>query len=289
MKYSSAMQNPFADSTDHKSALTADARGVGYDRFDSFWGAPRFPTKLSDNDVHVWWLKLEQADLCAVRFASILTEKERTRAASLFFERDRNRFILCRGVLRTVLGSYLNTEPDRLEFSYGSYGKPYLAGAFSEESVQFSLAHSHELALYVFTRGRKVGIDLERIRNIPDVDQVAARFLSRRENAMFRTLPRGQRLKAFFGFWTRKEAYGKAIGIGLAQPLDGFSMSMMPEEPDRSFNMEENAREACCWSIMSFTPAPEYTAALAAEGHSLNLNYYQYMPHIACKPMCSYR
>ena len=287
LKYSHALQKSFADSTDLKGAGTGDSRGIGHDVSDCMWTAQEFPTKLSDNDVHIWRLELEHSDLCAVKFASILSEKERARAASLIFRRNRNRFTVCRGVLRTILGTYLNAEPGQLEFFYGPYGKPYLAKTFSKGAVQFSLAHSHELALYAFTRGSKVGVDLERIRNIPDVDKMAARFLSSQDNAIFGRLPNSQRLKAFSIFWTRKEAYCKAIGIGLAQLYDGVGMPPISEEPAQAFNIEENAREACRWSIMSFAPAPKYTAALAVEGQDLDLHYFQFVPNIECKHMCS--
>ena len=116
---------------------------------------------------------------------------------------------------------------------------------------------------------------------------MAARFLSSQDNAIFRTLPNSQSLKAFFDFWTRKEAYCKAIGIGLAQLYDGVGMPPISEEPAQAFNIEENAREACRWSITSFAPAPKYTATLAVEGQDLDLHYFQFVPNIKCKHMCS--
>jgi 4'-phosphopantetheinyl transferase len=222
--------------------------------------------KLKDNDVHIWRSKLEQSDPCLHEFASVLSEQERTRATGFRFEKDRKRFVVGRAVLRTILASYLDTEPGQLEFCYNPYGKPYLVEKSCKTSVQFSLAHSNELALYAFTSRCRVGVDLECIHHIPDVEQIVARFFPKGEN--FRTLPNSQKLSAFFNRWTRTEAYAKAVGIGLAMCFDGFDALLVREEPTCSSS----------WFIKSFRPAPGYTASLVVEGHDCFLRYFEFMP-----------
>lgn len=230
------------------------------------WVSPALPVRLKDNDVHVWRARLEQPDLCIREFASVLSEKERNRVASLRFERHRKRFIVGRAVLRTILASYLNAEPGQLQFCYGPHGKPYLAERSCNETVQFNLAHSNELVLYAFTAKRKVGVDLEYIHFIPDVEKMVTRFFPEGKN--LRMLPNSQKLRAFFNHWTRTEAYTKAVGTGLAQSFDCFDASLAREEP------------ACPsrWSITSFMPAPDYTASLVVEGHDCVLHYFEFMP-----------
>ncbi|HVP16116.1 MAG TPA: 4'-phosphopantetheinyl transferase superfamily protein [candidate division Zixibacteria bacterium] len=230
-----------------------------------FWVSPMFPMKLKDNDVHIWRSKLEQPDLCVPEFASVLSVKERMRAAGYLFEEHRKRFIVGRAVLRTILAYYLNTEPGKLQFCYGPRGKPYLAERSCEASVQFNMAHSNELALYAFTVKRRIGVDLEYIHKIPDVEKIVARIFPKGEN--FETLPNSQKLNAFFNCWTRTEACAKAVGTGLAQSFDGFDASLTREEP------------ACpsSWFITSFAPAPDYTASLVVEGHNCALHYFEFM------------
>ena len=230
------------------------------------WGSPALPVSLKGDDVHVWRARLEQPDLCVREFASVLSEKERTRAASFRFERHRKRFIVGRAVLRTILASYLNAEPGQLRFCYGSHGKPYLAERSCNATVQFNLAHSNELVLYAFTAKRRVGVDLEYIHFIPDVEEMVTRFFPKGKN--FWMLPNSQKLGAFFNHWTRTEAYAKAVGTGLAQSFDWFDASLVREEP------------ACPsrWFITSFMPAPDYTASLVVEGHDCVLHYFEFMP-----------
>lgn len=240
------------------------------------WLPPPAHLTLSSNDVHVWRATLDQPAGRVRQLAQTLSEEERMRAEHFHFEQDRKRFIVGHGVLRTIIGLYLGTEPSLLQFCYGPHGKPYLAERFSEGTLRFNLAHSHELALYAFTRGREIGVDLEYIRYMPDVEQIAASFFSARENAVLHALPTSQKQEAFFNCWTRKEAYIKAIGNGLAQPLDKFDVSLAPGEPARLLSVEGDTEEASRWSLKALTPAPGYVAALAVEGHNWRLTYWHF-------------
>lgn len=193
------------------------------------------------------------------------------------FERDRRRFIVGRGVLRTILGRYLGVEPDKVQFRYSPRGKPYLAERFDSYGLRFNLAHSHELALYAFTRDREIGVDLEYVRPMPDAVEIATRFFSTRENAVFRVLPKSQELEAFYNCWTRKEAYLKATGDGLARPLDQFAVSLTPGEPARLLHVEKDLlQEIARWSFQALKPAFSYVAAVAVEGHDWRLVCWQW-------------
>ena len=242
----------------------------------SSWLPPPGHLTLLSNDVHVWRATLEKPALRVQQLAQTLSSEERMRAKQFHFEQDRKRFIVGRGILRTIIGLYLGTEPSRLQFCYGPHGKPYLADKFGEDTLRFNLAHSHELALYAFTRGREIGVDLEYIRYMPDAEQIAGSFFSARENAVLHALPTSQKQEAFLNCWTRKEAYIKAIGNGLTQPLDKFDVSMTPGEPARLLNVEGAPEEASRWSLKVLTPAPGYVAALAVEGHNWRLTYWQF-------------
>jgi 4'-phosphopantetheinyl transferase len=163
-------------------------------------------------------------------------------------------------MLRRLLGGFLGLEPERVELRYGPHGKPCVEG------LRFNLAHSHELALYAFSRGRELGVDLERIRPLRDAAAIAERYFSAEENAVLRSLPEIQRHEAFFRCWTRKEAYLKALGDGLARPLDSFDVTLAPGEPARLLRVQGAPDEAARWSLLHLDPAPGFVGALAAEG-----------------------
>ncbi len=240
------------------------------------WLPPPASPVLSSEDVHVWQATLNQPADIVDRLAATLSNDERQRAERFHFERDRRRFTAGRGILRVILGRYLNLEPDRLRFSYGAQGKPYLAQPAGNPPLSFNLTHSHELALYAFTLGREVGIDVEYIKPLPDLEQIAGRFFSAQEQAQLLALPPAQKAAGFFNCWTRKEAYIKALGQGLSIPLDAFDVSLIPGQPAALLKVKTDPRESRRWTLKALTPAPGYIAAVAAQGQHWQLRCWQW-------------
>jgi 4'-phosphopantetheinyl transferase len=243
---------------------------------DFLWDTRPSEIKLSQGDVHVWSASLELEAPRLHRLQRTLSEDELSRAERFYFRKDREHFIAARGILRAILSLYLDRAPDQLPFCYGDRGKPALAITSGQEKLCFNLSHAQGLALYAIAMGREVGIDLEHSRPIPDAEQIAARFFSPRENAVFRALPSSDKQEAFFNCWTRKEAYIKAIGDGLARPLDRFEVSLRPGEPARLLSIEEDPLETRRWSLRELTPAPGFVAAIAVQGHGWQLVCWQW-------------
>ena len=202
------------------------------------------------------WLNSRQA----------LAPAERERAARFHFPRDRNRFIAGRGALRQILGRYLQTDPIKLQFTYGPHGKPALAQGAEESGLQFNLAHSGGLALLAVTRSGKIGVDLERVRALKDAEGLVTRFFCPREIAAFQGLPEDQKPAAFFNLWTRKEAWLKAIGEGIGHSLNRVEVSFLPGEPARLLTLPEGPHAAARWNLRDLAPAPGFAAALAISG-----------------------
>lgn len=239
------------------------------------WRLPP-PNLVLPGEVHVWRASLEQPSERVHELVQTLSYDEMGRAERFRFRRDRRRFIVGRGVLRAILGWYLHIDPHQVRFRYGERGKPYLVDESGSATLRFNLAHSHEMALYAFTHGREIGIDLEYTRPLSDADEIAARFFSVRENAVFRSAPKSQELEVFYNCWTRKEAYLKATGEGLARPLNQFDVSLAPGEPAGLLHVEGDLEEATRWSIQALTPGPGYVAAVAAEGRDWCLVRWQW-------------
>ena len=201
---------------------------------------------------------------------------EKTRAERFHFEEDRKRFIVRRGILRTILGGYLGVDPDQVQFAYGKNEKPELADSFANGEIRFNLSHSGEVALYAFTRDREIGVDIEHIREISDMEQVSNRFFSLRENEVLHILSESKKREAFFNCWTRKEAYIKAIGDGLSCPLDSFDVSLVPGEPARLQRIEGDSEAALRWSIQDLETENGFTAAFAVKGPIERVQYKQW-------------
>jgi 4'-phosphopantetheinyl transferase len=231
---------------------------------------------LADAEVHVWRAALDPEPARVHEFAGVLSNDERERAGRFLSERDRRRFIVCRGVLRTLLGGYLGAAPRSLRFRYSPHGKPALASVSGEPALRFNLSHAEETAFFGITLQREIGIDLEPLDAGFATDEIAERFFSPREIGSLRTLNQADRPRAFFRCWTRKEAYVKARGEGLSLPLDRFDVSLLPDEPAALLSTPGDPREASRWSLSDLPADPGYVAAIAVEGRGWQLRCWRW-------------
>jgi 4'-phosphopantetheinyl transferase len=248
---------------------------VGSTKCKFCWPLPKDRPSLKPDDVHVWSAYLDLPDPEVDRIKGVLSSPERLRATRFYFQRDRRRFVVGRALLRTILGSYLNLAPERLRFAYGPRGKPMVVGC-GDGTLRFNLSHSQGFALIAVAWRGETGVDIECIRPLLDLEEMAERCFSPRENASFRTLPASQRPEAFFTCWTRKEAYLKARGDGLAQPLDAFDVSFLPGEQASLLGVRDDRDAASRWSLWGLTPATGMVAAVAVEGQTGSLACWQW-------------
>ena len=232
------------------------------------WLDPPEGLTLASDEVHVWQAALVAGGLDAEALARLLSPDEMGRADRFRFAEGHNRFVVARGLLRVLLGRYLGAGPAELRFRYGPHGKPGL-DAPHEQDLRFNLSHSGNRVLYAFTRGREVGIDVEAIRWERDHGSLAERFFAPAEAAALRALPAPARLAAFYAGWTRKEAYMKARGTGIALGLSRFQVSLAPDEPAALLHVEGEPDEPARWSLTPIDAGPGYAAALAVEGAPL--------------------
>lgn len=242
---------------------------------DKLWFPAPENLALSKDDVHIWRAELDQPEWLQAQLAATLSADEQTRAKRFHFDQHRQRFIVARGILRTILGQYLGKKPQQLEFCYSDRGKPALASTSADGSVCFNLSHSQGMALYAIARDRQVGIDLEFIRTLDDADRIAKRFFSPQEYALLEELPPNQKQKAFFDLWTCKEAYLKATGEGLAG-LHQVEVMLTPGEPPRLLFIGDTPPLATCWFLHQLIPTPDYAAAVAVEGHQCQLSCWHW-------------
>jgi 4'-phosphopantetheinyl transferase len=233
---------------------------------DPTWRTPPAELTLTPGSIHIWRAALEQPASVLAQLARTLSPDESARAARFHFERDQRHFTVGRGILRNLLAGYLSLPPAALAFTYGPQNKPTLATSLSVD-LRFNLSHSHGQALFAFTIGREIGVDLEAIRRLDDAAAIARRFFSAQEYTTLMSLPTGQQPEGFFNCWTRKEAYIKALGQGLSHPLNAFDVSLKPGEPAALLAVRGDPHEVARWSMLALTPVAGYVAALVVEGH----------------------
>lgn len=212
-------------------------------------------------EIHVWHRSLAISAGDHESLLALLAPEERERAARFRFETDRDAFIASHGWLRTLLGRYLRADPRGIEFIFGRHGKPAIYGA----PVQFNLSHSGAMAACAVARDREVGIDIERIRPVRDVEGIARRFFHPEECRKLLALREDERASAFFRCWTRKEAYIKALGDGLFAPLESFEVTLAPLESAACVQIDGQPATAD-WSLFDVDAGPDYAGAVAIRG-----------------------
>jgi 4'-phosphopantetheinyl transferase len=223
------------------------------------------PDLLPEREIHVWCAAGRALDDPAVlnRSESVLDAPEQRRAARFIQAGDRNRFIIGRGLLRRLLGSYLRTEPRDIAFAANQYGRPVLSRP-AGRPIQFNLSHTDGLVAWVFALDTDVGIDVERI--CPDrFDlKLAATFFPASAYEDIKSAPESRRTALFFEYWVLMESYVKARGLGLSLPLDSLSFAF--EGIDRSVvrftSLEAAAPER--WHFELSAPSIDHRMAVVA-------------------------
>ncbi len=232
--------------------------------------------KLVNAKVHIWHASLEQPLEVVQSLEAVLSQEERQRARQFRYEEHRRSFVVSRGILRNLLSRYTSLKPDQVKFKYTLAGKPHLANAEGNSDICFNLSHAGMLVLYAFSWGRQVGIDVECIRPMDEMDQVAAMNFAPGEYREYRMLSSQDKLRAFYNGWTRKEAFIKATGDGLSFPLQEIEVSLRQYEPAQLWALHGSREEAKRWSLHDVKTWDGYAAALVVEGNDHTISHKQW-------------
>ena len=209
-------------------------------------------------EVHVWRVDLGPA-VAVPADSGVLSGEERARAGRFQRPADRARSLAARASLRELLSRYVGAAPAALRFTAGPHGKPELEPGIAAGAPRFNLAHSGRLVLLAFA-ACDVGVDVEQLRDDVEIEGLARRFFAPEEIAAIHRATRGVRqVETFFRIWTRKEAFLKAHGAGLAAPLDAFSTTTRAGAARDEVDGES---EETHWYLRDLEPAPGYAGAV---------------------------
>jgi len=210
---------------------------------------------LDPGVVHLWTGDLDDPGLTSLPVRSILSAEELERAGRFRDETHRNRYARARALLRSVLGGYLGTSPASLRFEYGARGRPSLmTAAGAEPPPGFNISHSGAAFALAVSRAAVVGVDVEARRPLQDFRAIAQRYFAPQESACLAEISdEAAAREAFYECWTRKEAYLKAIGEGIAHGLDRTVVSFGPTSGEaRVISMDGEEAAARRWTLLPF-------------------------------------
>lgn len=219
--------------------------------------------------IHLWLCNYESdRDQRATElYLALLDDQERAQQTRFRFERDRARFLVTRALLRTVLSRYLPVAPRDLVFSQNGYGRLEIANKENAiAGLDFNISHIHSLIVLAVSARRRLGVDVENVRACRAPIEIADRYFSRDEvDALLRAPDAGQQQELFFEYWTFKEAYIKARGMGVSIPLDKFAFDY-PSQGKVRLSIDRELRDCeASWQFWQFKPSAEYLVAICAE------------------------
>jgi len=242
-----------------------------------YWQPSAHQPLPASDEIHVWRIDLA-AGSCAQADTALLSPDEHERAGRLLCERKRARFIAGRSALRSLLGRYLDEAPQALVFRYGPHGKPALARGASDAVLTFNFSHSKDLALLAVAAGREVGIDIEHLHRDISVDSFARHILCENEAAALQRLPAERHKQALLTAWTRKEAYVKALGVGLARSLNSVSAGIGDVDETAVHHLEDADGRPRLWTFIPLAVHPDYLACLASPGSDWTPRCFHWRP-----------
>jgi len=219
---------------------------------------------LEEETIHVWRMWLTEPEERIRSFRDLLTDSERQQADRFLFDEHRHRFTVGRAQLRRILGNYIDVAPEQVDFQYTNLGKPYFAEGVTDPHLEFNFTNSSDCALLAITYRTELGIDVERIREMTDMEGLARRYFAQPEiDVIVREPSEVRRQEYFFRCWTRKEAFLKAIGKGLTFPLGDVCVSVVDGDPVRIQWIKDREDETSRWELTHIMPSEGYVGALA--------------------------
>ena len=228
-------------------------------------------TSLNGGDVHVWVSSLESPHEQVLKHQRLLSKDEIRRASSFRFARDRNRFVLAHGIVRSILSRYLSMAPADLAIRRADSGRPHLESTGGGEDVQFSMSHTEDRVAVAIARDMDVGVDIERIREVQRMDSILARCLSEQALLEVMAMSAEERRQAFFTWWTANEALLKAREKGMGSLSEG--LDIIPENGRIIPNDSNNVSGDTTWSLSMRDVEPDYKLAVVASGEGLSFRY----------------
>lgn len=203
-----------------------------------------------------------------------LSREEQERAAKFYFERDRIRYIVGRGMVRTILADYLHSVPIQISLVYGAFGKPSLEPNAYSIPLYFNLSHSDGMGLLGVTQDGEIGVDIEHHRDLSDMTEIARLVFSPWEFARWVSLPLSQQVAAFYRGWTCKEAYMKAVGMGFSLPSNSFDVTFLPDEATQLITAELPSDTHWHLATLALEPTVTGAYALALKEPSATIEVY---------------
>ncbi len=235
------------------------------------WQSSPKQFELKTKEAHIWSVDKSDHKDKIDQYWELLTDQEKQKAEKFRFYKDRSCYIIARGTLRNLLGAYTSQDPKEITIDYGFHGKP---SHKSKSNIQFNISHSEESIVLGFIKDYDIGVDVEKVKDGIEIENIARSFFSEEEVHALLELKKEDHLQAFYNCWTRKEAFIKAEGSGLSFPLNKFVVSLDSTKEARLIETKWDQEERLKWTLTSFELKDDYIGAIAIKGSVAATNFW---------------
>lgn len=212
----------------------------------------------------LWWTRYSELTNHPVleEYRQIINDSERAKEGQFYFAKDRLRYLVTRALVRTVLSRYLSIGAADLQFGQNAYGRPHVLAADASQPLSFNISHTDGLIALAVSRCGDVGVDVENIVTRRAALEIAPRFFASAESTALAALPPDEQPERFFEYWTLKESYIKARGMGLSLPLGQFAFHFPSRDTVRLVTEQSIGDDAAIWSFAQLRPCGDFMLAL---------------------------
>ncbi|HSD64457.1 MAG TPA: 4'-phosphopantetheinyl transferase superfamily protein [Ignavibacteriaceae bacterium] len=238
---------------------------------------------INQNEVHVWNYPLNIVDTDVEYFYGLLTDEEKKGIDKIRLQGVRDGRVISKVIVKDIISKYLGVNSDQIKYSYNRFGKPVLPEDINFPGLNFNISHSESLGIIALVKQKQIGVDLERIIDLADLDDIIKLCFSKNEQGFFKDLEGLEKTKLFYKVWTGKEAFIKAIGKGFSFPLENISFELninkeiiISEISDFQDNIDK-------WHVYNFSPEENYTSTIVVNMNSfLTKKFYWNQTELAC-------
>lgn len=224
---------------------------------------------INENEVHVWYYFLDLSDQGVDFFYNLLSEEEKKEINKIKVPVVRNRRVISKAIVKNIISMYLGLNIHKIKFSYNQFGKPVLSEDINFPGLNFNISHSGSLGMIALVKNNQIGIDLEQIIELADLDDIISLCFSKHEQHLFNSLSGLEKTKLFYKIWTGKEAFIKAIGKGFSFPLQNITFTLNNNKEIRISEISGLKENLHNWYVYNSNPRQDYTSAIV-----VNLNSF---------------
>ena len=231
---------------------------------------------LDENEIHIWNYTLKPDKKLAEFYFDNLTEEEKDKAEKIIIKEVKYRNILSRVITKKILANYLDKKLNRIHYCYNRFGKPGLSSEINPMNLNFNISHSGDLGIIAISKNNPVGIDIEQILELNDLDNLMDLIFTESEIKQIDLLDHFDKTKMFYKIWTAKEAFVKAIGQGLSFPVKNIELEINHLENISIKYIKKFPDSLNDWQLLSFVPEENYISTLAVNINNVKTKNFKW-------------